>query len=343
MKKEKQYLIFSENADGTKKYYFDFENGYMYGAKGNPLVTTPKIMRSVVNEIDENGTYRTNVYAYFVKWFLGCYKGERHEFYKNLGKIVEMANAHGLMIEDCDFYNAQGHYDLEGTKFIVENITLYREWLSIRHFCSFQNYVLLKKRNLNLGLSDEATYHLSRCINFDEYDNVQLGRIAKIFSPFYDLKDMIYYENLIRTFIKECKDLEIEIPKTNNPLRTITEVHKMYIAHKKEIEEKKKKEHLEKMNRYFYENDKYIIIIPKEEKEFIKESTQQNNCVYNCYYHGYMKGEYDIVFIRKKEEIDKSYVTCEIRNGKIIQYLTKNNRRIEDDFRAEYEKFLKTL
>lgn len=343
MKKEKQYLIFSENADGTKKYYFNFENGYMYGAKGNPLATTPKIMQSVINEINENGTYTTDVYAYFVKWFLGSYKGGRHEFYKNLGKIVEMANTHGLTINYTDFFNTQGHYDLEKAKYIVENITLYRDWLSTTRFCSFQNYVLLKKRGLNLGLSDEAIYYLSRGINFDNYDNVQLGRIAKIFSPFYDLKDILPSINLICMFVNECKDLEIEIPKTNNPLRTVGEVHKMYVEHKKEIERKKIEKHLEKMKRYFYENDEYIVIIPKEEKEFIKESSQQNNCVYNCYYRNYVKGNCDIVFIRKKEEIDKSYVTCEIRNGKIVQYLAKNNRPIKDDFRKEYEEFLKTL
>ena len=60
-------------------------------------------------------------------------------------------------------------------------------------------------------------------------------------------------------------------------------------------------------------------------------------------------GETHVVVVCRKSDPDKNYITCEVNNnGRIIQYLKKNNRwtNIEDDakdFKALYAHHLATV
>lgn len=75
------------------------------------------------------------------------------------------------------------------------------------------------------------------------------------------------------------------------------------------------------------------IIIPTELQQFTDEGKQQNNCV-GSFYHQYMaENECLILFIRKKEELEKSYITVRISTEEkmIIEMRKKNNAYLSDD------------
>ena len=78
------------------------------------------------------------------------------------------------------------------------------------------------------------------------------------------------------------------------------------------------------LKRNIYSNKKYIVMPAESFISLEDESTQQNHCV-RTYADKYATGKCDIYFMRKNEEPEKSLVTIEVINGKIVQSRTKNN------------------
>lgn len=80
-------------------------------------------------------------------------------------------------------------------------------------------------------------------------------------------------------------------------------------------------------------NDKYIIIVPKDMNDFTKEGKMQNNCVGYYYHDSIASGENFVYFIRKRENPEKSYITCRynICTKETREYRTVNNGNVYDD------------
>lgn len=80
-------------------------------------------------------------------------------------------------------------------------------------------------------------------------------------------------------------------------------------------------------------NDNYIIVVPKDMSDFTKEGKMQNNCVGYYYHDSIAGGENFVYFIRKKENPEKSYITCRynIRAKETREYRTVNNNGVNDN------------
>ena len=85
--------------------------------------------------------------------------------------------------------------------------------------------------------------------------------------------------------------------------------------------------------KFTYEDDEYAIVIPSSVKDFIDEANRQHSCL-KLYISKVLEGETTIVFMRRRERPEKSYVTVEICNGAIIQARRKFNEDISDEDRA---------
>lgn len=91
------------------------------------------------------------------------------------------------------------------------------------------------------------------------------------------------------------------------------------------------KERLPETKRYFWENDKYMIIPAGSCKELMIEGRTLHHCVGRGDH--YMKkmaaGESWILFLRKKENLEKAYYTVEIsmRDDRILQYYSEFDRQ----------------
>lgn len=83
----------------------------------------------------------------------------------------------------------------------------------------------------------------------------------------------------------------------------------------------------EKLEKYNWENKLYKFIIPKNPNDVIEEADMQSNCLVNAHYIERVVGGTSIlVFMRKKEQLDRSYITMEIVGNKINQaYLSSNH------------------
>lgn len=95
-----------------------------------------------------------------------------------------------------------------------------------------------------------------------------------------------------------------------------------------------------------YHNDKFTVIIPNNAFDCRQEADHQQNCVYSMYVPKVLRKETQVVFVRRNDGLENSYITCEVRmNGTIAQYLLANNRPVKSDtpeweFRVEYQNYL---
>ena len=95
----------------------------------------------------------------------------------------------------------------------------------------------------------------------------------------------------------------------------------------------------------FFEDDNFTVLVPTTAEEFKAEADYQQNCVFRLYYPKVKNLETHVVFIRKKEDVNTPYITCEVdNNGRIVQYLTRFNKNVSDehakDFQRDYQEFL---
>lgn len=135
---------------------------------------------------------------------------------------------------------------------------------------------------------------------------------------------------IFRYMIKYATALECEIPKSKNLFETYNMLEKNYEIWKDTKDNKALAENQNKSYLNFaYGN--YVVVVPTTAEEFRKEAFEQGNCVYSTYMSYVVEGKTNVVFIRKADQVDKSFITCEVAESGIInQYLLAHNRRVED-------------
>lgn len=94
--------------------------------------------------------------------------------------------------------------------------------------------------------------------------------------------------------------------------------------------------------RYEMETEQLLIRLPKCAHEIRKEGNAQHHCV-ATYMDRMLAGETCILFIRKKEEQDKSYYTVEVRDNEVIQVRGKYNVDPSEDVEEFMKVFKKNI
>lgn len=160
-----------------------------------------------------------------------------------------------------------------------------------------------------------------------------------------------YYvpRNLLMEFFQICEKIEKE-PQKADFLKQFAEYEGIYELKKKEIDNALlKKVYQPVQDKLAYEDEDFIVKIPTTTDEFYKEAEMQSNCVYRMYLPYVLENKTYVVFVRKKNDINHSFITCEVdKKGRVIQFLKKNNMRGSDEPIFEKysqhlkEKFLKS-
>lgn len=92
--------------------------------------------------------------------------------------------------------------------------------------------------------------------------------------------------------------------------------------------------------RYFYEDDRYVIVVPKGIEDILQESEHMHNCLYS-YVLPIMNGSTTVVFMRDKKKPMNSLVSVEIKEGSINQALQCCNKEITPIQKAFLKSFAK--
>ena len=184
-------------------------------------------------------------------------------------------------------------YEVDILKLIkIEDIDLIR---SLKEQCGLLEFIHNEYKVNILKLVNYFNKNKYSYNNFDEYlDYLEMSRDLGL-----DMKSKrILFP---KDFMKEHDRLYKQVVLSND----------------KEIDEKiSKLSNLLKINSY--EDDKYIIYPAPSVDSLIDESNQQDNCV-RIYCDDYSNNISQIYFMREKKEPNKSLVTIEIKNNKIVQ------------------------
>ncbi len=293
-------------------------NSYWKGI-GDKLIFFPGNMKSI---------FKDTKYQYSQVW-----KYAKHEKYFSIRDVLYMYSPSVEFLIKLKLYNLVGKSYFEGKTF-KERFGVDKKFLKFmqRHNITYEELEVLKyyqKENIkiirhfaHLDISQIVRFNLDLDIlkqdlkisksNIHEYNDYI--RIASRLE--YDMKDksILYPVN-----IKEAHDRVMRIYETNKSKRVQNAIKKRY----------------KELIGSSYENKKYTIFPACNISSLINESKQQNNCV-QSYAERIADGECDIYFMRLVSNKNKSLVTVEVKNKKIVQKRTKNNQNTTE----EQDKFL---
>ena len=141
---------------------------------------------------------------------------------------------------------------------------------------------------------------------YEYYDYI---RCCKYLSLNMEDKNILFPKEFIRAHDKITGEIVIATdPKINERIHTLS--------------------NLLLLNKY--EDDKYVIFPAVSVESLIDESSQMSNCVRN-YCLDVSNNECQIYFMRYKDNLSKSLITIEVRDGKIVQARAKYNELPGED------------
>lgn len=131
------------------------------------------------------------------------------------------------------------------------------------------------------------------------------------------IENMTYLIRELHDYARMMQSISYKFDKyPRNFLTTHRIACRNYNRLKKEFSEEKFKKRIEKEYECSYKN--YIFIYPNSTQDIKDEAVMQNNCVAS-YIDKVIDGQCHIMFLRNKNAPEKSLVTLEIRENKIVQ------------------------
>ena len=136
-----------------------------------------------------------------------------------------------------------------------------------------------------------------------------------------------------RDYLRQCEQLHLDLsdkqvlfPKNLEAAHRRTTEQIKYEENK--ADQKKFKEAAEALEKFAWKAGGFIIRPARTQKELTDEGKELHHCV-GGYIRKMAKGETAIFFIRKADELDKPFYTLELRDKKVIQCRTTDNKSYE--------------
>lgn len=354
--RDKNYINFLAN--GKKKpYVFDINTGVLYSLQSKPLKNLPPKFRSCLDECSGKGNDMVlalmreiielphcfqNRWAFSLSMFTDC---------TNLLMVADKLNSLGYKYHNYTDVNRDNLITIE--KNFKTFVKCYNEDnnLTISTFVE-EYYPSIWAKEHNIEINEIFTISFVRYLLDKNYTDTQLKYIINTICRggcYYYMDENGRFDSWclltkFNEYFEMCKALNINYEK--DFFRGYINARRMYLVAKTEIDNKAIIDNYKGLN-LFYEDENFTVVIPQSTEDFKNEATQQSNCVYSCYLKDVVQHKTNVVFIRKKDDITKSYITCEVSNsGQIRQYYLSHNRiviagTIEKEFYHKYATWLK--
>jgi len=349
-KKEKNFYHFYQEGK-VKPYSLDVNTGILYGLNGKPISRFPTGLKQYWQSYSHCSAYTNTFVLNLLSSF--CLDLNSLTEWANRLKLCDRIDALNTPYLEKYFGNINSE---ENINYIIKNFSRFAKKVLALEGKTYIRTILIEMRledafTLYKNYPEEvvkAFFERHQVFNEPEKNDLMLyyavhGLIEyhrdseSKYSP-YEIRDKV------NTFFNMCEKVDIK-PKKEDFFKQYVTVAKTYRIKQEEINNEKIKEQLNKHN-WNFEDENFIIIVPQTSKDFEEEAKQQSNCVFSSYLNCVINKETNIVFIRKKNNITKSYITCEITNrGLIRQFLFAYNRSIEVDtpeynFYQNFQKWL---
>lgn len=186
------------------------------------------------------------------------------------------------------------------------------------------HHYIIRTYEIFYKMSDKLNYNksfeiLEKFSLFYNNNNIDI----KILAMYYDTLNMLAEIELLNEF-----DLNVTDEKAIAALHD--DVVEIFNSVKIKFQNEKFAKQLDKIKHLEFENENYKIVIPKHCEDLVNEGKNLHHCV-GTYINSVIKGNTNIIFIRKKENLEESYFTVEISNeNKIIQIHGMMNCDVKD-------------
>jgi IS1 family transposase len=344
-------VIIIEDIATEKTYRFDINTATMYKPANKPMKSCPAGLGKFLNYNFGVGYVmrlfdhvRRNPYDYGIPVGQTLRDISMMREVADLFRVVDKINSLGAKIDSWQGFSAKCLREIDANFKYFAKYCRETEDPSIRDYFNrggmpaFASHYNLDRYHL----SEEDKVFMWQHKN--EFEEAQIPVIAYHLSR--GLREFLntMTQSYLHNFFSLCDKLEIEPPKEDF-YRTYINLKREYEVRKKEIDGRAlERNYNKKRDALSFELGNYTVIIPSSADEFKDEANQQHNCVYSSYLGLVVEGETYVVFIRHKDALDKSVITCEIKNGEICQYLARYNQRTLDaelcEFRMAYQKHL---
>ena len=353
--KEKNMLYFTNNQNRT--YSLDINKGGFISTQGKPMASTPSGFVACLRDMEKSEMSTLLRYMRY-----------RHEYMnRNYVEIVKEAD----MLTICDKLDAIGfkpEYDWDifhndsNLKTIADNFKAFARAYMENADLDIENFCNNVKRNRYI-----AKYHIT---NPYVIENNSFIRIVEILESRLNEEDMpmaMYYINkgllefsmnhsVVYNLVEQlCNFFEVcdaigHTPTKDDFYRQYINVMRTYRMRKQEIDATAIVNQLAKHSKAWdFENNMFTIIVPTSPADFEAEAKVQQNCVFSTYMQKVVRGETNVVFVRKKDNVDHPFITCEVDNyGNIRQYLLHHNYSpeygtAEMAFKVEFQEYLRSM
>lgn len=356
--KEKQFLVFDFEDGKVVKY--DFATQECIGKKGKPVTNlcsqlkgltidklcdccTDKQYGKFLRFVKRHGSYHgtiTNIgtilnrvpdFARFEQIFsAGIDDIVSSSFSYTINDIpralVKLCKTHSVRLSDqfLEFYKQNPDAYLLAYNLEYDSLT-----------DSDINQILTCVKNVKKYYGTEYYQYRYRTVSAFNSLISDYGYTAKALLKYIDYCNT--YEALpVRDLLSELYDYASMMKEISNKFdkypRHFLTTHKIacrnYNRLKQEFEENKFKDRINKdMEKTFGE---YTFIYPKCIQDIRDEAVSQNNCVAS-YIQRVIDGNCHILFLRRKDNLDKSLVTIEVKNNEIVQAKRKFNDPVTEE------------
>lgn len=311
----------------TKPYILDVNKGQLLGLRGGVIHNIPYPVRSLagghsstVNRLIYNGyTPEHNASLYVV--------ADKLDSIGYTATLWELSKYHSHIVS-LDFRKLANHLRNNPHSNIEEYILLSgkADWLS----------------SVGLKVDGQLTEEMVELI----YTNWREESVETVKALAYCLSRGLYeffaddrysLRSKISNMLHWLKELEWSLEKSDF-FRQYINARRAYIAKQDEIANRRMAEYQEhRRNALTFETDNYLVLIPTTIEELRNEGKAQGNCVGG---YGGIIGDKkrNVVFIRRKNNPNKPYITCDITpKGTINQYLIHHNNYTPDKQDLEFQ------
>ncbi len=328
--KDHQFLIFDFEDGRTAKY--NLNTGETIGFKGKLVKSLNSQLRgmsfSYLLNCFEDEKYAK--YLRFIQWRYTCSA-------ENMGTVLKYANKNSHLeqifaaeLDDCIEDLKHYYYSIskipksliklarqERIKITNENTKLWIEYPNECNICFDCKFNTLTDKDIvYLFFFGNGNRYISLIKDYN-YNAKQLLRYIDDLFTYEGLNDINY---VIRELLDYAKMMSVISNKFDKYPKYFLTTHKIAIRNYNRLKKEFSEELFVKRRKPEYECviGEYQFIYPKSTQDIKDEAVQQNNCVAS-YIDRVIDGKCHILFLRKKDTPDKSLVTIEVVNNKIVQ------------------------
>jgi len=348
-------MIYFTNDEG-KVWSFDVNTGIFLSPKGNAVKSFPTGLGNFIDGHDTRDDIpavrlmafiRNNPYNYGVRDDKNYYMLRNPSYYAKLAVLFQAIDKMASLGCSPDRWNATA----SNLTFINDHFKAFAKWYKDNQSNEVEEFVRRYGVEMYCHEHHIDTEHLSaETISFIQFYLIKNN--AKWASPEY-LPYVMYYlsrglvdfvgvnvaSNLLTNFFDWCETTGIK-PQKSDFYRQYLDVKHTYIANKKQYDMMAlANNYADKKKALLFEDDTFKVIIPTTVEEFQAEGDAQHNCVYSMYLEKCIKNTTHVVFVRRKDALNKSYITCEVdKRGNIVQYLGQYNNWVSDPDAIAFKK-----